>query len=54
MDTSVATSDERRRQEHRRNELQLLGRVVYFFTDADVVHEPRYVLATMRQALRAA
>lgn len=48
------SSDERRRQEHRRNELQLLGRVVYFFTYADVVHEPGYVLATLSHALRAA
>lgn len=46
--------DERRRQERRRNDLQLLGKVVYFFTYADVVHEPRYVVATIGAAIEAA
>jgi hypothetical protein len=46
--------DERRRQERRRNELQLLGKTVYFFTTEDVAHDGPYVLATLREALRAA
>jgi hypothetical protein len=47
--------DERRRQERRRNELQLLGRIVYFFTTEDVIENGgAYVRATLRQALRAA
>jgi hypothetical protein len=45
------SADERRRQEHRRNELQLLGRVVYFFTTEDVAGDAAYVIATVRQAL---
>jgi hypothetical protein len=45
------SADERRRQEHRRNELQLLGKVVYFFTTEDVAEDPAYVLATIRRAL---
>jgi hypothetical protein len=46
--------DERRRQERRRNELQLLGKVVYFFTTEDVVEDGGYVLGTVRDALAAA
>lgn len=46
--------DERRRQERRRNLLQLEGRIVYFFTTADVVEDPRYVVATVREGLTAA
>jgi hypothetical protein len=46
--------DERRRQERRRNELQLLGRIVYFFTREDVTTDQDYVVATLRSALRAA
>jgi very-short-patch-repair endonuclease len=46
--------DERRRQERRRNELQLLGKAVYFFTTEDVVEDGSYVLRTVRQALAAA
>jgi hypothetical protein len=38
---------ERRRQEHRRNELQLLGKVIYFFTTEDVTSDPEYVIATL-------
>jgi hypothetical protein len=43
---------ERRRQEHRRNSLQLLGKVVYFFTTEDVTDDPGYVLATLRHCVR--
>lgn len=46
--------DERRRQERRRNELQLEGRVVYFFTTEDVIEDPRYVLTTVRLGMAAA
>ena len=48
------SADERRRQEHRRNELQLVGKVVYFFTTEDVAESPGYVTSTMRAALRDA
>jgi len=41
--------DERRRQERRRNELQLVGRTVYFFTTEDVVEDATYVLNTVRR-----
>lgn len=43
--------DERRRQERRRNQLQLLGRTVYFFTTEDVVEDAPYVLDTVRRGL---
>jgi very-short-patch-repair endonuclease len=42
---------ERQRQERRRNELQLLGRVIYFFTTEDVVEDPAYVVRTLTQAI---
>jgi len=45
---------ERQRQERRRNSLQLLGKVVYFFTTEDVVASPGYVLSTLRGALMEA
>jgi hypothetical protein len=45
------SADERRRQEHRRNQLQLLGKVVYFFTTEDVTDAGSYVIATLRGAL---
>lgn len=45
------SADERRRQEHRRNDVQLLGKVIYFFTTEDVVEDPGYVLAVLREAL---
>ena len=48
------SADERRRQEHRRNELQLLGKVVYFFTTEDVTDNAGYVIDTVRQALQQA
>ena len=48
------SADERRRQEHRRNELQLLGKVVYFFTTEDVVNDGAYVVATVRGGLEQA
>jgi hypothetical protein len=40
-------ASERRRQEHRRNQLQLLGKTVYFFTTEDVTQDPEYVLTTL-------
>ena len=43
--------DERRRQEHRRNELQLLGKTIYFFCTEGVVEDPSYVLNTVRRGL---
>jgi len=43
--------DERRRQERRRNELQLVGKTIYFFTTEDVVEDPPYVLTTVRRGL---
>ncbi len=48
------SADERRRQEHRRNELQLLGKVVYFFTTEDVVNDGAYVVSTVRGGLEQA
>ena len=42
---------ERQRQERRRNRLQLLGKVVYFFCTEDVVESPGYVVGTVRAAL---
>lgn len=45
---------ERQRQERRRNELQLLGRTVYFFTTEDVRDDKNYVRTTLQRALRAA
>ena len=46
--------DERRRQERRRNALQLLGKTIYFFTTEDVVEDGSYVLSTLQDALRLA
>lgn len=43
--------DERRRQERRRNALQLEGRTIYFFTRTDIVDEPGYVVRTIAAAL---
>jgi hypothetical protein len=48
------SADERRRQEHRRNELQLLGKVIYFFTTEDVIDAAGYVIATVMKALAVA
>lgn len=42
--------EDRHRQERRRNELQLLGKTVYFFTTEDVADE-RYVIETLRTGL---
>jgi hypothetical protein len=42
---------ERQRQEHRRNELQLLGKTVYFFTYDDVSNRLRHVIETVRAAI---
>jgi hypothetical protein len=46
------SSAERRRQERRRNAMQLLGKTIYFFTCEDVKHDPAYVLDTIHVALR--
>jgi hypothetical protein len=46
--------DERRRQERRRNALQLLGKTVYFFTTEDVIETGPYVLDTVRAAIAQA
>lgn len=43
---------ERRRQERRRNAMQLLGTTIYVFTCEDVKHDPAYVLDTLHAALR--
>lgn len=48
------TARERQRQERRRNALQLLGKIVYFFTYEDVTEEPGLVLTTLAQALHRA
>lgn len=45
---------ERRRQERRRNSMQLIGKTVYFFTSEDVKHDPAYVLGVLHDALRSA
>ncbi len=45
--------DERKRQEHRRNALQLQGRTIYFFTRDDVFEHSQYVVETLLAALRA-
>lgn len=42
---------ERQRKERRRNELQLLGKVIYFFTTEDVRDDPSYVVRTLTAAL---
>jgi putative AbiEi antitoxin of type IV toxin-antitoxin system len=42
---------DRRRQEHRRNNLQLLGKTIYFFTTEDVTDDPSYVTATLLTGL---
>ena len=47
------TRTERQRQERRRSELQLLGRIVYFFTYEDVTDDPSYVVRTLRSALQS-
>lgn len=41
------STEERRRQEHRRNAMQLVGKVIYFFTTEDVRDTPDYVLGTL-------
>ena len=46
------SATERRRQEHRRNQLQLLGQVIYFFTTEDVSGDPAYVVATLTKGIR--
>jgi hypothetical protein len=45
------SSSECQRKERRRNELQLLGKVIYFFTTEDVVEDPGYVMRTLTEAL---
>lgn len=44
------SAGERRRQEHRRNELQLGGKVIFFFTTEDVRDDPDYVAASLLEA----
>ena len=46
------SATERRRQEHRHNQLQLLGQVIYFFTTEDVSGDPAYVVATLTKGIR--
>lgn len=46
--------DERKRQERRRNSLQLDGKTIYFFTRDDVVHDEAYVVRTIGAALNGA
>ena len=46
------SGEERRRQERRRNQLQLIGRMVYFFTTEDVTASSGYVVRTLRAAGR--
>jgi hypothetical protein len=48
------TRTERRRQERRRNELQLLGKVAYFFTYEDIPGGESYVVRTLRAAVEVA
>jgi hypothetical protein len=48
------TRAERQRQERRRNELQLLGKVAYFFTYEDITEDEPYVVATLRAVLEVA
>jgi Transcriptional regulator, AbiEi antitoxin len=48
------SASERQRQERRRNQLQLLGKVVYFFCTEDVIRSPGYVVSTLRAALAEA
>jgi hypothetical protein len=48
------TRRERQRQERRRSQLQLLGKVIYFFSYEDVADDPSYVMATVRAALGVA
>lgn len=47
------TTSERQRQDRRRNELHLLGKVLYAFSYEDVTEEPAYVVGTVRSALDA-
>lgn len=44
------SATERRQQERRRNELQLLGKIIYFFCTEDVVSDPDYVTRTLTEA----
>jgi hypothetical protein len=44
--------EERQRQERRRNELQLRGKIVYFFTRDDVVNRPNEVVVTLFAAIK--
>jgi hypothetical protein len=48
------TRRERQRQERRRTALQLLGKVIYFFTYEDVTDDAPYVADTIRAALELA
>jgi hypothetical protein len=48
------TRTERQRQERRRNELQLLGKMAYFFGYEDITEDEPYVVATLRAVLEVA
>ncbi|HKA04758.1 MAG TPA: type IV toxin-antitoxin system AbiEi family antitoxin [Acidimicrobiales bacterium] len=48
------TGRERQRQERRRSQLQLLGKVIYVFTNEDVADDSSYVVTTLRAALDVA
>jgi hypothetical protein len=48
------TRSERQRQERRRNELQLLGKVAYFFSYEDITEDEPYVVATLRAVFEVA
>jgi len=52
--STYLSAEERRRQEHRRSELQLVGKIVYFFTSEDVTTDATYVVRTLIEALRRA
>jgi hypothetical protein len=47
------TTGERQRQDRRRNELHLLGKVLYAFSYEEVTEESAYVVGTVRSALDA-
>jgi hypothetical protein len=47
------TTLERQRQDRRRNELHLMGKVPFFFSYEEVTQEAAYVVGTVRSALDA-
>jgi hypothetical protein len=48
------TTQERQRQERRRNQLQLMDKIIYFFTYQDITADVPYVIDTLRTALSRA